>query len=73
MTFHTTSFLRTKLTEATDMATALRSSAVAIAVCSPTPSARNTGIRMKAAPTPAMVSTAVKPKVTSPARRAVMS
>jgi hypothetical protein len=59
--------LRMNLTEATDIATALRRSAVAIAVCTSIPSAIKTGIRMKAAPTPAMVSKVVKMKVIIPA------
>lgn len=55
----------TKRRQAKPMARALRSSAVAMAVWRSMSSARNTGIRMNAAPTPAMVSTVVKPNVTA--------
>lgn len=45
--------LRTNLTEATDIATALRR-AVAMAVCTSIPRAIKIGIKMNAAPTPAI-------------------
>jgi hypothetical protein len=49
------------------MATEFSKRAVDIAVRRGTPRAKNTGIKMKAAPTPAMVKTVVKPKVAIPA------
>jgi hypothetical protein len=45
----------------------LSSSAVAMAICRSIPNEINTGIRIKAAPTPAMVRSAVKTSVIAPA------
>jgi hypothetical protein len=52
--------------EAKIMATEFKRRAVDMAVRSGIPKVKNTGIRMKAAPTPAIVKTVVKPKVTIP-------
>jgi hypothetical protein len=63
----TISFSLAYLIEAKIMATEFSKRAVDIAVRRGTPRAKNTGIKMKAAPTPAMVKTVVKPKVAIPA------
>jgi hypothetical protein len=56
--------------EAMIIATAFKRREMDMAVINGIPIARNTGIRIKAAPTPAMVKTVVNRKVTVPARSA---